>query len=283
MTMSYNKANDTIAMTMGGRVAEEIIFKDITSGASSDIQHATKLARAMVYDWGMSKKIGFLALGASSTVFIGRDYQSKNDFSEKLAGVADDEIMSILNSNYKRAKDVLTEKIEILHEMAKLLLARETIYKEEVDMVMAGKKTEEIVSFMEEKEKKQKQKEARIRAEKSRIEQLENFKKKIAEGENLVRMGIISQEELDNLKKEYEDFKKALDKAIEKDEKSEKTSSEAKKEVAEKDVKPVKVETKTGTKTTTSKPKTTKKVASNSKEEPKKTTKKKSDKNDEEI
>jgi len=283
MTMSYNKANDTIAMTMGGRVAEEIIFKDITSGASSDIQHATKLARAMVYDWGMSKKIGFLALGASSTVFIGRDYQSKNDFSEKLAGVADDEIMSILNSNYKRAKDVLTEKIEILHEMAKLLLARETIYKEEVDMVMAGKKTEEIVSFMEEKEKKQKQKEARIRAEKSRIEQLENFKKKIAEGENLVRMGIISQEELDNLKKEYEDFKKALDKAIEKDEKSEKTSSEAKKEVAEKDVKPVKVETKTGAKTTTSKPKTTKKVASNSKEEPKKSTKKKSDKNDEEV
>ena len=149
MTMSMAKANDTIAMSMGGRIAEEIIFKDITSGASSDMQHATKLAHAMVYDWGMSKKIGFLALGSQTQVFIGRDYQTKNDFSEKLAAVADDEMMAILNKNYKRAKEILTEKVEILHEMAKLLLARETIYKEEVDMIMAGKKTEEIVKIME--------------------------------------------------------------------------------------------------------------------------------------
>ena len=176
MTMSYNKANDTIAMSMGGRVAEELIFKDITSGASSDIQHATKIARAMVYDWGMSKKIGFLSLGDSSQVFIGRSYQTKNDFSEKLAGVADDEIMTILNSNYKRAKDALSEHIDILHEMAKLLLVRETIYKDEVDMIMAGKKTEEIVSMLEEKEKKQKAKEDKIKAEKEKFDKLQNFK-----------------------------------------------------------------------------------------------------------
>jgi len=215
MTMSYNKACDTIAMAMGGRIAEEIIFKDITSGAVSDIQHATKLARAMVYDWGMSKKIGFLSLGASNTVFIGRDYQSKNDFSEKLAGVADDEIMAILNNNYKRAKDVLTENVEILKEMAKLLLVRETIYKEEVDMVLAGKKTEEIVKLMEEKERKQKQKEEKLKSEKERLEKLESFKNKISEGENLIKMGIITEEELENLKKEYLKFEAELNKDLE--------------------------------------------------------------------
>lgn len=219
MTMSYNKANDTIAMSMGGRVAEELIFKDITSGASSDIQHATKIARAMVYDWGMSKKIGFLSLGDSSQVFIGRSYQTKNDFSEKLAGVADDEIMTILNSNYKRAKDALSEHIDILHEMAKLLLVRETIYKDEVDMIMAGKKTEEIVSMLEEKEKKQKAKEDKIKAEKEKFDKLQNFKNKINEGERLIKMGIITEAELDNLKKEYIEFEKKLNEELDAEEK----------------------------------------------------------------
>ncbi len=215
MTMSYNKACDTIAMSMGGRIAEEIIFKDITSGASSDIQHATKIAHAMVYDWGMSKKIGFLALGDGTQVFIGRDYQTKNDFSEKLASLADDEIQVILNSNYKRAKDILSENVEFLHEMAKLLLARETIYKEEVDMIMAGKKTEEIVKIMEEREKKRKEKEARLREQKEKLDKLENFKKKIVEGEKLVKMGIITEKEFEQLKKEYETFEKTINEELE--------------------------------------------------------------------
>ena len=211
LMMSIGKANDTIAMSMGGRIAEEIIFKDITSGASSDIQHATKLAHAMVYEWGMSKKIGFLALTSNGQVFIGRDYQTKNDFSEKLASLADEEIMSILNDNYKRAKQILTDKIEILHEMAKLLMERETIYKEEVDMVMAGKKTEEIVKLMDEKDKAQKEKEEKIRAEKMRVDKLKAYEAKLVEGEKLVNMGVISKEELEKVKQEYEVYKKSLD------------------------------------------------------------------------
>ena len=237
MTMSYNKANDTIAMSMGGRVAEELIFKDITSGASSDIQHATKIARAMVYDWGMSKKIGFLSLGDSSQVFIGRSYQTKNDFSEKLAGVADDEIMTILNSNYKRAKDTLSEHIDTLHEMAKLLLVRETIYKDEVDMIMAGKKTEEIVLMLEEKEKKQKAKEIKIKAEKEKFNKLQSFKDKINEGEKLVKMGIITETELDNLKKEYIEFEKKLNEELDAEEKKVEEVAEQAEENAEKIVK----------------------------------------------
>ena len=211
LMMSVGKANDTIAMSMGGRIAEELIFKNITSGASSDIQHATKIARAMVYEWGMSKKLGFLALSSNGEVFIGRDYQTRNNFSEKLAGIADDEIMTILNDNYKRAKEVLTEKIDLLHEMAKLLMARETIYKEEVDMIMAGKKTEEIVKIMEQRDKEQKEKEAKLRLEQSRFEKIRIYEAKIADGEKLVSQGIITKEELDVVKKEYEAFKKSVE------------------------------------------------------------------------
>ena len=239
LMMSIGKANDTIAMSMGGRIAEEIIFKDITSGASSDIQHATKLAHAMVYEWGMSKKVGFLALSSNSQVFIGRDYQTKNDFSEKLAAIADEEIMSILNNNYKRAKQILTDKIEILHEMAKLLMERETIYKEEVDMVMAGKKTEEIVALMEKKEKAQKEKEEKIRAEKVKLDKLKAYEAKLVEGEKLVKAGVISAAELESVKKEYEAYKKSLDESLtvtktedtkeEKEPKVEKKANEVKK------------------------------------------------------
>ncbi len=208
--ISVNRANDEIAMSMGGRIAEEIIFKDFTSGASSDMQQATKLAHSMVYDWGMSKKIGFLSLGSQSQVFIGRDYQTKNDFSEKLAAIADEEIMSILNANYKRAKEIMTEKVDILHEMAKLLLARETIYKEEVDMIMAGKKAEEVAAFSEKKEKAQREKERKIKEEKLKNEKLASYEKKIAEGEKLVSLGVISQEELDVVKQERDEYVNSL-------------------------------------------------------------------------
>lgn len=285
MTMSFGKANDVIAMSMGGRVAEELVFKEITSGASSDMQHATKIAHAMVYDWGMSKKIGFMSLGSSSQVFIGRDYQTKNDFSEKLASVADDEIMSILNNNYKRAKEVLSEKIDILHEMAKLLLARETIYKEEVDMIMAGKKTEEIVAILEKREKEQKAKEEKLKKERERNEKLANFERKIAEGENLLKMGIISKEELDVLKADYENFKKSL--LVEDGKVAKVEKGEGAKENAEK-LNDKKVET--ASKTASEKPKrtytrktATKKPADESKKDSVKSEKKDSNKkNDEE-
>lgn len=227
--ISVNRANDEIAMSMGGRIAEEIIFKDFTSGASSDMQQATKLAHSMVYDWGMSKKIGFLSLGSQSQVFIGRDYQTKNDFSEKLAAIADEEIMSILNANYKRAKEIMTEKVDILHEMAKLLLARETIYKEEVDMIMAGKKAEEVADFSEKKEKAQREKERIIKEEKLKNEKLASYEKKIAEGEKLVSLGVISQEELDVVKKERDEYVNSLV-----EEKPKKKSAEKKTDAEEK-------------------------------------------------
>lgn len=200
---TYNYLMDEIAVCMGGRIAEEIVFKDITTGASSDINQATKIARNMVYNWGMSKNLGFLSLDSSEQIFIGRDYQTKNDFSEKLASEADDEVRGILDFNYKRAKKVLNDNISLLNEMAKLLLDKETINKEEIDMLLDGKKAEEISEFMEQKEKEQKEKELKIRKEQEEKHKKDLFEKKLLEGEKLLASGIITQEEFDAIKQTY--------------------------------------------------------------------------------
>lgn len=201
---SYNKLVDDIAMSMGGRIAEEVFFGEITTGASSDLQHATKIAHRMVFDWGMSKTLGFMTLSSQETIFVGRDYQTKNDFSEKLAAEADDEVRSILAENYERAKKIILDNKDVLEEMAKLLLERETIYKEEVDMIIDGKKTEEIVKFMEKREKAERAKEAKIIAKSVENKKLSDYKAKVDEGKKLLENGVISKEEYDMIVSEYE-------------------------------------------------------------------------------
>lgn len=202
---TYNYLMDEIAVCMGGRLAEELIFKDISTGASNDISQATKIAHNMVYNWGMSKNLGFLSLDSSEQVFIGRDYQTKNEFSEKLAAEADDEVRSILDYNYKRAKKLLSENINLLNEMATLLLDKETINKEEVDMLMEGKSAQEISAFMERREKERKEKEEKYRQEQAEIQRRAMLEKKIQEGEKLLQAGVITKEELDAIKKAYQD------------------------------------------------------------------------------
>jgi len=201
---SYNYLMDEIAVCMGGRIAEQIIFKDITTGASSDINQATKIARKMVYNYGMSKKLGFLSLDSEGMVFIGRDYQTKNDFSEKLAAEADEEVRKILNSNYERALKLLTENENLLHEMANLLLDQETINKEEVDMLLDGKDAEEIAAYMKERAKKQRAKEAEIKKAQEKEKRKQLLEQKVKEGEKLVLAGIITQEEFDAIKQKYQ-------------------------------------------------------------------------------
>lgn len=218
---SYNKIMDEIAMCMGGRIAEELILKDITTGASSDIQQATKLAHKMVYDWGMSKKLGFLSLDSEGQIFVGRDYQTRNNFSEKLIAEADEEIRQILAYNYKRAKQILNENIDLLHEMANLLLDRETIYKEEVDLLMKGKKKDEIVKIIKKREEDQKEKEEKAREENRRKEKIEMLDRKILDGAELLKAGVITQSEYDAVVKEVESYKKSLEMAAKQEVKEE--------------------------------------------------------------
>ena len=235
--MSYNKIMDEIAMCMGGRIAEELIFKDITTGASSDIQQATKLAHKMVYDFGMSKKLGFISLDSEGQIFVGRDYQTRNNFSEKLIAEADDEIRQILAYNYKRAKDILKENMSLLHEMAGLLLERETIYKDEVDLLMAGKTKEEVVAIVKKNEEEQKKKEEKLLEEKKRAEMLANYNRKIADGAELLKAGVITQEEYNAVLNEIENLKKKLQDKEEKPSETAKEEKVERKQTAKKQVK----------------------------------------------
>ena len=147
------KLLDDIVMTLGGRVAEELIIKDISAGASGDIQAVTKRARLMVTEWGMSEKVGPISYGSDKEVFIGRDMASHVNYSEETAAIIDEEIRQIIDNGLKTARAMLSKNKKLLDNMARLLVERETIYSEEVDMLMEGKSVEEIMAFMDANEK----------------------------------------------------------------------------------------------------------------------------------
>ena len=263
---SYNKLCNRICMMMGGRIAEEIVFKDITAGASSDIQRATELARKMVVEWGMSEKLGFMSFGSKNEVFIGRDYQVQNQYSDATARIIDDEVKAILDKCYDKAKKMLESKRDLLERMTQLLLVEETIYSEEVDDLIAGKSSEEITKRLHEKEQKRKEKEEQIRREQEYVvkERLQALKLKTAEA--LQKDGMLSEEELarikadyDKILKEKEDFLngKMEDKTEDKEETSE-DNQEEKKSPAKSSAKKTTTTTtkKTATKTTSKTSKT---------------------------
>ena len=146
------KLLDDIVMTLGGRVAEELIIKDISAGASGDIQAVTKRARLMVTEWGMSEKVGPISYGSDKEVFIGRDMASHVSYSEETAAIIDEEIRLIIDGGLQKARELLSQNKHLLDNMARLLVERETIFTEEVDMLMEGKTVEEIMAFMDENE-----------------------------------------------------------------------------------------------------------------------------------
>src|SRR5258708_36759672 len=109
--ISRDELMDQIAGIMGGRVAEEIVFGGITSGAENDIQKATQMARRMVTQWGMSDKLGTVAMGhREELVFLGRDLGEQRDSSEEVAAIIDEEIRSIVDHGYKGATRILTQQ-----------------------------------------------------------------------------------------------------------------------------------------------------------------------------
>ena len=150
--VTYNYLIDTIAMTLGGRAAEEIVFEDISTGASQDIKQATGIARNMVVEWGMSPKLPNTYFGGEGEVFIGRDFQTQTGYSEEYAAIIDSEIRRIIDENYKRAKECLTENRQVLDDMVALLFKHETIYGDEVDMLIAGKTVDEVSQSIAQKQ-----------------------------------------------------------------------------------------------------------------------------------
>lgn len=128
-----------ITVLMGGRIAEEIIFGDISTGAGNDIERATDLARKMVCNWGMSDKLGPLTFGKKDeAIFLGKELATHKDYSEKTAVMIDEEIKNIVLLCYKKAKNILEQHREVVDRTAKLLLEKETIDSNQIDALLNG-------------------------------------------------------------------------------------------------------------------------------------------------
>ena len=142
--MTKQKLLDEIAMLLAGRAAEEIVIKDISTGASNDIQRASKIARKMVTEWGMSDDIGTMYLGASEEVFLGRDYQTQLNYSDEVAAKIDEEVKRILDEQYQIALQILKDNRRVMDDMVKLLYEKETIFEDEIDKLFDDPATPEI-------------------------------------------------------------------------------------------------------------------------------------------
>ena len=152
--LSKNKIKDFICMALGGRVAEELVIKDITTGASNDLERITEMAKRMVTEWGMSDRLGLVTYGSNSqTVFLGKDMETHNAYSDETAKAIDEEMHEIIETAHARALKMLTDNRSVLDNMARVLIERETIYSDEVDMLMAGKSHTEVLKYMDEHEK----------------------------------------------------------------------------------------------------------------------------------
>ena len=153
---SKNFMLDDICMGLGGRVAEELVIHEISSGATGDIRSATKFARAMVTEFGMSDKLGLISYSNDSQpVFLGKDMATHNAYSEDTAKMIDDEVREIISAQHERARKLLSENRSILDNMARVLVERETIYAEEVEMLLEGKSYAEVLAYMDEEDKKE--------------------------------------------------------------------------------------------------------------------------------
>lgn len=133
---------DDIATALGGRVAEELVFEDVTTGAVSDLDHATNLARAMVCEYGMSDRLGVLRLGRRhGNPFLGRDIMEDRDYSDETARAIDEEVRAIIDQGYKRAREILTEHRAKMDEIAEVLLEKETLTRDEFLALLNGEAT----------------------------------------------------------------------------------------------------------------------------------------------
>jgi len=148
---SRAELTDTMAMTLGGRAAEEIVFGEITTGASNDLEKVTETAKQMVMRFGMSERLGPRVFGHDrGQPFLGREFSAEPDYSDEIAREIDDEIRRIVEGAHQTAKDLLTDKREQLDRISKILLERETIDAEQFVALLDGKPVDEVFADEEE-------------------------------------------------------------------------------------------------------------------------------------
>ena len=135
--MSKSEMEEKIVSLLGGRVAEQLVLDDISTGASNDIERASKIARSMVMKYGMSDKLGTITFGNDQEeVFLGRDINNVKNYSDDIAAVIDVEVKKIIDTGYNRARKILEEHIDKLHAVANVLLEKEKIEGEEFYAIM---------------------------------------------------------------------------------------------------------------------------------------------------
>jgi cell division protease FtsH len=144
---------DTMAMTLGGRAAEEIVFGEITTGASNDLEKVTETAKQMVMRYGMSERLGPRVFGHDRSMpFLGREFSAEPDYSDEIAREIDDEIRRVVEEAHQTARDILTQHRDALDQISKVLLERETIEANEFERLLAGDDPDEVFGAGEEAE-----------------------------------------------------------------------------------------------------------------------------------
>ncbi len=134
-----------IAVLLGGRSAEELVFNKLTTGASNDIERATDIARKMITEWGMSEKLGPITFGKKEEqIFLGREFAQHKDYSESTAVQIDEEVKEIVRSNHERAKDIISKNLDILNDLAGKLIEKESLNGKEIDEIIISHKPDYV-------------------------------------------------------------------------------------------------------------------------------------------
>lgn len=215
--MPKQKLLDSITMMLGGRTAEELMLDDITTGASNDIERATKIARKMVAEWGMSSSLGLISFGEGEEIFVGRDYQKQLPYSQELACKIDEEVKQIIDNAHEQAKKILSSKKDVIEKVEKILLDKETIYKEEFEMLFNGASVEEVEIAIDKKEKEKREYQEKAKREALEEKKSREIKSRLENAEALARVGVITKQDLENIKKEAEKEVQELNKMLGKD------------------------------------------------------------------
>ena len=160
MHVTKNKLLDTIAMMMGGRVAEQLKFSDVSTGAYNDLQRSSDIAKKMVTEYGMSDSVGPMFLGGQEEVFIAKDWGHQRNYSESLAATVDGEVRSILETQFARASSIISENMEALDRVSEMLIEYERVTGEEFMAVFNGSNPAEILKKVAAPKRKRKKAEA---------------------------------------------------------------------------------------------------------------------------
>ena len=156
MHVTKNKLLDNIAMALGGRVAEQLKFHDVSTGAYSDLQRSSDIAKKMVTEYGMSESVGPMFLGGQEEVFIAKDWGHQRNYSESLAAKVDAEVRNILETQYERARAIISEHLEALDRVSEMLIEFERVTGEEFAAVFNGQNAAEVLKKTTPKRKRKK-------------------------------------------------------------------------------------------------------------------------------